>query len=221
MREWKKIAALTLVSAAVITGCAAQKGSGSAVKHTSSSDESSDPVTFVFYNADGVSDPWTDPVAKKITEATGVTLQTEFPSDGDSHSVDLMIADGDYPDLIFAKNDVSSLVEAGALLDLTDLINEYGPNIKKLYGDDLKKLRYSVSDSSIYQLCSYQADEDVLETSGTAQLQWAVLKNSNYKIPYTLADYENEIRDYMKKNPEIGGQPRARPARRGLGLQRQ
>ncbi len=93
MREWKKIAALTLVSAAVITGCAAQKGSGSAVKHTSSSDESSDPVTFVFYNADGVSDPWTDPVAKKITEATGVTLQTEFPSDGDSHSVDLMIAD--------------------------------------------------------------------------------------------------------------------------------
>lgn len=207
MKELRKFAALTLVSAAVITGCAAQKGSGSVQRSTTSSDESNDPVTFVFYNADGVSDPWTDPVAQKITEATGVTLQTEFPSDAGRDSVDLMIADGDYPDLIFAKNDVSSLVDAGALLDLTDLIDEYGPNIKKLYGDDLKKLRYSESDSSIYQLCSYQADEDVLETSGTAQLQWAVLKNSDYKIPYTLADYENEICDYMEQNPEIGGQP--------------
>lgn len=34
-----------------------------------------EPVTFTFYNADGQEDPWADPVARKITEATGVTLR--------------------------------------------------------------------------------------------------------------------------------------------------
>ena len=66
-----------------------------------------------------------------------------------------MIAEQNFPDMIYAKGDAGSLIEAGALIDMTDLIEEYGPNIKKMYGDEFEKLKYSEDDPSIYQLYSF------------------------------------------------------------------
>ncbi len=90
---------------------------------------------------------------------------------------------------------------------MSDLIDEYGPNIKKLYGDEYENLRYSSDDPSIYQLCSDKVQEETLETSGTAQLQWAVLQENEYQIPYTLDEYTQMIRDYMVKYPTINEKP--------------
>ena len=73
----------------------------------------------------GCSSPWTDPVALKITEATGVSLKTEYPARGSDDAIDLILADGDYPDLIYAKEKSNRLIEAGALIDLAPLIDEY------------------------------------------------------------------------------------------------
>ena len=90
-----------------------------------------------FYNADGEEDSWTNPVAQALTEATGVRLKVDYPVAAQDMKVALMIAEQNFPDLIYAKGDAASLIDAGALLDLTDLIEEYGPNIKKMYGDSL------------------------------------------------------------------------------------
>ncbi len=169
-------------------------------------DAALEPITFTFYNADGTEeDPWTDPVALAITEATGVTLETSYPVDGNDEMVPMMIASGEYPDIIFAKGDGASLIEAGALIDLTDLIDQYGPNIKKLYGDNYNRLKYSEEDPSIYQLCQAGVGQVPYTTSGTAQLQYAVLAANNYEIPNTLAEYEQQIKDYMAANPTIDG----------------
>ena len=59
-----------------------------------------------------------------------------------------MIAEGKYPDLIYAKASATNLYEAGALIDMTDLIEQYGPNIKKMYGDEFKKLKWGNGDES-------------------------------------------------------------------------
>ena len=90
-----------------------------------------------FYNADGEEDSWTNPVAQALTEATGVRLKVDYPVAAQDMKVALMIAEQNFPDLIYAKGDAASLIDAGALLDLTDLIEEYGPNIKKMYGYSL------------------------------------------------------------------------------------
>lgn len=108
---------------------------------------------------------------------------------------------------MFAKGSVSTLIRNDALIDMSDLIDEYGPNIKKLYGDEYENLRYSSEDPSIYQLCSDKVQEENLETSGTAQLQWAVLQENQYRVPYTLEEYTQMIRDYMEKYPMINGKP--------------
>lgn len=169
--------------------------------------ESLDPVTFTFYSADGLEDTWTDPVAQTITEKTGVTLKMDYPADSNDSRIELMVATGEYPDFVFAKGSVSALIRNDALIDMSDLIDEYGPNIKKLYGDEYENLRYSSEDSSIYQLCSDKVQEETLETSGTAQLQWAVLQENQYRVPYTLEEYTQMIRDYMEKYPMINGKP--------------
>lgn len=161
--------------------------------------ETLEPVTLTFYNADGQEDPWTDPIAKKITEETGVTLATDYPVDGNDAKITLMIATNEYADMIFAKGDGELLIENGAFIDMSELIDEYGPNIKRLYGDEYEKLRSE--DGAIYQLCSTRVKSKILKTAGNAQLQWQVLEDNGYKIPYTLEEYGEMIKDYLSKDP--------------------
>ena len=184
---------MTLTAAGLLSGCQQE-----------ASVSEDDVVELTFYNADGQDDPWTDPVAEVLTEKTGVRLKTEYPVAADDQTVALMIAAQDYPDMIYAKGDANSLIDAGALIDMTDLIEEYGPNIKKMYGDEFEKLRYSEEDPSIYQLSSYAVGGTFLENSGTAQIQWAVLKENNYEIPDTLEKFEKMIKDYMAAHPTTG-----------------
>ena len=181
---------MTLTAAELLSGCQ---------QEASVSEDG--VVELTFYNADGQDDPWTDPVAEVLTEKTGVRLKTEYPVAADDQTVALMIAAQDYPDMIYAKGDANSLIDAGAMIDMTDLIEEYGPNIKKMYGDEFEKLRYSEEDPSIYQLSSYAVGGTFLENSGTAQIQWAVLKENNYEIPDTLEKFEKMIKDYMAAHP--------------------
>ena len=189
-------------------GCGATENTTvSDTQKQESSQEDLEPVTFTFYNADGMEDTWTDPVAQKITEKTGVTLKMDYPADASDNRIALMVATGEYPDLVFAKGDAPTLIQNDALIDMSDLIDEYGPNIKKLYGDEYENLRYSSDDPSIYQLCSDKVQEETLETSGTAQLQWAVLQENGDQIPYTLDEYMQMIRDYMVKYPTINEKP--------------
>ena len=147
----RKVVSLMLVSAMVagmLAGCGSDSGSskggsstetGSAAEASSSGETADDksPITFEYFNADGKNGNWDNPVAKAITEATGVTLDVSYPvaSQGDAkEDVALMIANDEYPDMIYAKGSATDLYQAGALIDMTDLIEKYGPNIKKMYG---------------------------------------------------------------------------------------
>ena len=191
------LAACGVLGAGALTGCKAESIAAVAEQ----------PLQLVFFNMDGISDSWTDPVAQKITEKTGITLKTLYPSRGSNEAIDLMLTDGEYPDLIFAKGDVNKLVEANALIDLEPLIEEYGSNIKALYGADYQRLRYSAEKPYIYQLCSNTVNKELYTTSGSAQLQWAVLKEHEYQIPHTLVEYENQIKAYLAAHPETDGRP--------------
>lgn len=200
---WNRIVAGTLAGTMLLTlaGCA-----GELDDSNDQAGSTLEPITFTFYNADGAEDPWTDPVALAITEATGVTLDTLYPSDVEEKTVELMIATGELPDLIFAKGDSDILIEQGALIDLSDLIDEYGPHIKALYGDEYEKLQSSRENPAIYQLYCGKVQDEALTSSGTAQLQWAVLAFNDYRIPYTLEEYGDMIREYKARHLNIDGQ---------------
>lgn len=201
----KKMVALLLVAtmvASALSGCGGgSKDASESAGNVTESADSGSVKELTFYNADGKEDPWTDPVATALTEATGVKLKTSYPVSSVEEDVALMIAEQKYSDLIFVKGEASSLIEAGALIDMTDLIEEYGPNIKKLYGDEFDKLQYSKDDTSIYQLSSYAVGGEKYKTSGTAQIQWNILKENNYEYPKTLDEFETMIRKYVEAHP--------------------
>ncbi|MBD5474726.1 MAG: extracellular solute-binding protein [Lachnospiraceae bacterium] len=219
----KKICAL-LLAATMVAGTLAGCGGGDTTSNTDSSattdssaatddgaasDDggsaaSGDVIELTFFNADAnQDDPWTDPVAEKITEATGVKLKTTRPVGGndESEAVALMIAEQNYPDIIFAKGSAGNLIDAGAMMDMTDLIEQYGPNIKKLYGDEYDKLRQSAEDQSIYQLSAYNVGGTRFKDAGNLQIQWAALKAKDYQIPHSLEELETMIKDYIAEHP--------------------
>lgn len=185
-----------------VTTSGTAEGAGDADNAPSNNGE---VVELTFFNADGnQEDPWTDPVAQAITEKTGVKLKTTYPIGGNdqSEAVALMIAEQKYPDLIFAKGSANNLIEADALIDMSDLIEQYGPNIKKLYGDEFGKLRQSADDPAIYQLSAYAVGGEKYKDCGSAQIQWDVIKANDYKIPETLDEFETMIKEYIASSPE-------------------
>lgn len=218
----RKVVSLMLVSAMVagmLAGCGSDSGSskggsgtetGSAAEASSSGETADDaddksPITFEYFNADGKSGNWDNPVAKAITEATGVTLDVSYPvaSQGDAkEDVALMIANDEYPDMIYAKGSATDLYQAGALIDMTDLIEKYGPNIKKMYGAEMEKLKWSQDDPGIYQLSYAGVNQKTLTTGGSCQIQWAALKENDYKYPKTLDEYEKMIKSYLAAHPK-------------------
>lgn len=218
----RKVVSLMLVSAMVagmLAGCGSDSGSskggsstetGSAAEASSSGETADDaddksPITFEYFNADGKNGNWDNPVAKAITEATGVTLDVSYPvaSQGDAkEDIALMIANDEYPDMIYAKGSATDLYQAGALIDMTDLIEKYGPNIKKMYGAEMEKLKWSQDDPGIYQLSYSGVNQKTLTTGGSCQIQWAALKENDYKYPKTLDEYEKMIKSYLAAHPK-------------------
>lgn len=218
----RKVVSLMLVSvmvAGMLAGCGSDGDSskggsstetGSAAEASSSGETADDaddksPITFEYFNADGKNGNWDNPVAKAITEATGVTLDVSYPvaSQGDAkEDVALMIANDEYPDMIYAKSSATDLYQAGALIDMTDLIEKYGPNIKKMYGAEMEKLKWSQDDPGIYQLSYAGVNQKTLTTGGSCQIQWAALKENDYKYPKTLDEYEKMIKSYLAAHPK-------------------
>ncbi|WP_156932060.1 ABC transporter substrate-binding protein [Bacillus sp. J37] len=202
-RSMKMMLFLLLSFVLVLSGCSSKSSSDE-------SDGKKDGVTeLTLFSAD-IHSQWDDmqsPVSKLVTEKTGVTINPEFDVNGGTQKIALMVASGEYPDLIVPKGGAGTLVEAGALIDLTDLIEEHAPNLKKIYGDYLSRLKWSNDDESIYILPTAAIDQQYFNPSHGVGLQHAVVKELGYPEIKTLKDFENAIRDYKEKNPTIDGQP--------------
>ncbi len=207
-RKFVAMGATAALTMGLLAGCGGSSDDN--VTPTAEGDETA-PISFSFFSADPNSN-WNnmqDAVGKKITEATGVTLNAEFAVADPSQKLSLIVASGEYPELLSAKGDVDKFVEAGAMLDLTDLIDKHAPNIKKVYGDQIKRLRYSNEDQSIYVIPTYSAvGTKNLVAGGGFELQHKAVKEAGYPEIKTLQDYEDVIQSYIDKNPtDADGNP--------------
>lgn len=162
------------------------------------------PITFTAFFSD-VNPKWNhmqDEVGKVITAKTGVTLKVEFPVGSPEQKVALIAASRQYPDLIAPKGQSSALIEAGALLDLTDLIEKHAPNIKRMLGDQIKRLRYRSTDPAIYFIPNNEAMGQVYyDPDALFKVQLDALREAGYPRVETLKDYEKVIADYVRKHP--------------------
>lgn len=200
------VGCVVLLAAAFLGGCGGKKDAAGGASTTAGTKT---PITFTFYNDELTQDlSFTDPVAKKIQEATGVTLNVTHPVGGDASAVSLMLASGDLPDFIYSRTPgLNAFLDAESVIPLDDLIDQYGPNIKKLYGPYFSHLRYSTNDPTIYQFPSYDVRQAFWQTDGIMQVQHAVLKELGYPKMESLQDVENALKAYYRAHPSIDGQP--------------
>lgn len=96
----------------------------------------------------GCKDPVNNPVAKVIKEKTGVTLDVEYATIAENEKLNLVFASGDMPDIINAPYwggaDTHTLIikkaaKEGLLLPLDELLDQYGPNLKKALSEGVAK----------------------------------------------------------------------------------
>ncbi|MEX1029422.1 MAG: ABC transporter substrate-binding protein [Paenibacillaceae bacterium] len=182
----------------------AEASESSSTEASASAEEDLTPITFSLFGEDP-NPNWNnmqDDVSKEITKRTGVTLDAEFAVGDPAQKVALIAASGEYPDIISAKGDIGKLVDAGAVLDLTDLIEKYAPNIKKVLGDNLARAKYTNEDQSIYAIPTWAAvNEQRFVAGGGFELQHRVVKEAGYPEIRTVQDYEKVIKAYLEKHP--------------------
>lgn len=165
------------------------------------------PITFNMFIRDPGQAPAKDnPVIKKITELTGVKINFEFLVGDLNQKVGVMIAGGDYPDMIFGE--AAKFYDAGAIIPVEDYINKY-PNLKEHYAPFMNAMIAGFDGKHAYTVENYNAIHNpapMFEDGGVGFfIQKAVLEESGYKIPRTLDEYFQLIEDYMAKHPTIDG----------------
>lgn len=165
------------------------------------------PITFkVFLRDPGQAPSKDNPVLKKITEITGVTMEFEFLVGDLAQKVGVMIAGGDYPDVIFGE--AAKFVDAGAAVAIEDKILNY-PNLKRHYEPYIDIMKAGFGDGHAYTIENYNLVEKAAPTfqNGGAgfYLQKAVIEEAGYKIPKTVDEYFQMINDYRAKHPSIDG----------------
>jgi putative aldouronate transport system substrate-binding protein len=145
-------------------------------------------------------------LGKILEEKTGVRLKWEFPVGDLRQKIGLIIAGGDYPDLIDGRGENQHLYDDGALIPLNDLIEKYGVHSKKLYRDKIEMLKKE--DGNIYWLPQYFPYGDKIKrtTEGMGlYIQKAILKEYNWPMPKNVNEAFDMLIDYAQKHPEIDG----------------
>lgn len=163
------------------------------------------PITFrIFVRDPGAVPSKSNPVLKKITELTGVTIEYEFLVGDLAQKQGVMVASEDYPDAIFAE--AAKFIDAGAFIPLEDKLPNY-PNLYEHYSPFLADM--TANDGHLYVLEIYDVVHNaapVFEANGPGFfIQKAVLEDAGYPIPRTLDEYFALIENYKAKYPEIDG----------------
>lgn len=166
------------------------------------------PITFhMFLRDPGQAPSPENPVLKKITELTGVTIEFEFLVGDLNEKVGVLLASGEYPEVMFGA-DAKKFFDAGALIPVEDLLMKY-PNMKAHYEPFMDKMKAGFDGKHAYTIENYNLERiqsPIFQNGGAGFfIQKAVIEDAGYKVPKTVDEYFKMINDYIAKYPTIDG----------------
>lgn len=136
-------------------------------------------------------------IYKVAEEKTGVKMDyTPLSTSASNEQFNIMIASGDYPDLIgWGLNytgGTDTAVEEEIYLDITEYIAEYAPNYWNILAHDDELLDLAMSDGGyIVGLHTIRA-EKTLESAGMV-IRTDLLEEAGLEKPYTIEDYDEVL----------------------------
>lgn len=213
----KKALALILAFLMLVGTLCACQSQAQTGNDTQSPSENSTPgnedtptITLTWFDKN-TGEAFTDPVAEVIKEKTGINIEIQQPTGDPNEKLVLMMTGDTLPDVVLMdrRSDiVNQYIEAGALIPLDDLIEQYGPNIKEMYGEVLNLSRYS--DGHTYYLNNWY---DLDPTPDRAiNIRMDLLKELGYGEkaekgePFTQEEFVAMLKAFKEKYPTIDGQ---------------
>ena len=190
----------------------------SADKNNSDTLSPSNPTTLSVWITTAQQAPAPDnKITKLLKDKLGVTLKYEIVTpDNEDQKIGVMLAGGQYPDLIGTGDLKQRFLEGGALLRLDDMLKTGAyPNLAAHVKDDIKKMSYSGDqvDKGLYIFPNYNRFYGDV-TGGTYYgpafwIQKRVLADAGYPdlSNMTLDRYFQLIADYKAKHPQTDGAP--------------
>lgn len=140
-------------------------------------------------------------VAQEITARTGVTLEIIVPED--ETGLDTLLESGEIPDLIYAGERTSELIENGTLISLDEYVESVGDFFPEMYGKNLDTLR--ADDGRLYTFGTSGSTPAQFTAEGTFQIQYAVLAELGYPEIKTLEQLGDCLKQYKELHPQSNG----------------
>ncbi|WP_042166601.1 ABC transporter substrate-binding protein [Paenibacillus gorillae] len=195
----------------LLAGCSGANGGKSSAPSASAdpaSGEKKTPVTFTYFNAAvaGKDTNTNETVLGKLLEdQTGVNFKMEYLVGDLNTKLGVMIAGGDLPDVVVPDSGIDKMLDAKAFIPLNDLLDQYAPNLKKLYGPYWDQM--ASEDGNIYVIPFAASNGFVpdMYQPGAFYIQQGVLKEFGYPKIKTLDEYFDLIKKYKEKYPQIDG----------------
>ncbi|MBU9721566.1 MULTISPECIES: extracellular solute-binding protein [Bacillaceae] len=168
------------------------------------------PITYHYFNAGSPGrdiDSNETRIGKELEDITGVNFRMEHLVGDLNQKIGVMVASGDYPDVIAPDGAIDIILDAEAFIPLDDLLEEHGPDLLEAYAPYLDMFR--MDDGQIYYLPFGPTVGEFIPNPGIDQGAWwiqrAVLKDAGYPEIKTVDEFFDLILAYAEENPEIDG----------------
>ena len=151
--------------------------------------------------------PTGNKIYKWIEENLNVTFTWDILVGDKDQKIGVLIAGGDYPDLLHV--DGPKFHEAGALIPLDALIEQYAPRLRTHYAEIWEKLKDDDGHIYVLPVWGLQTGRDHGNWYGSSAMwvQKEVLKEYGYPKITTMDEYFDLLIKYKEKYPTINGMP--------------
>ncbi len=149
---------------------------------------------------------------QQIEENTNVHINWNIVSSAEAaEKFSLMIASGEYPDIIrgaeaFYSGGLTKMVDDGVSIDLTDKVDKYMPNYNGLRKSNDKLLRDTMSDTgkivSLYTIASKTGEVKGERVWGGPSIRKDWLDETGLGIPVTIDDWHKALTAIKERHPE-------------------
>jgi putative aldouronate transport system substrate-binding protein len=161
----------------------------------------------VFHETGGHPQPSaSNPIYQYLKEKLNVTFSWDILVGDIAQRRGTMIAGKQYPDMMELRG--NEWIDAGALIPLEGLIEQYAPRIKNHYKEVWEKMKSE--DGHIYYLINFGVFQGLDHNPNYDQaafwVQKEVLKDAGYPRVATVDQYFDLLRNYYRKTPTINGQ---------------
>lgn len=149
-----------------------------------------------------------------IEDATGVDVTFQSPPNNSEDAYKMMVISGNLPDVIMWNHDVSMdrMYAEGLIIDLTDLIAQYAPNLTRIYTErpELRK-QVETADGKMYYFPSINPMQTVEEICRKCYNGLIIrddwLKKLGLTAPMTIDEWYEVLTAFKTQDPNGNGFP--------------